>query len=106
MPATDMPGGKRVRPMSGTGPSLLKQWFAPAPVTTPVAEVELRIGGANLIVMRMWPPWARTTEALSRAYSRWLRCLRKLCHGPCPMAWRKKASLLRSISVRAAESSR
>jgi uncharacterized protein YndB with AHSA1/START domain len=36
-----------------TEPSLLKQWFAPAPVTTPVAEVDLRIGGANLIVMRM-----------------------------------------------------
>ena len=36
-----------------TEPSLLKQWFAPAPVTTPVAEVDLRIGGANFIVMRM-----------------------------------------------------
>jgi uncharacterized protein YndB with AHSA1/START domain len=36
-----------------TEPGLLKQWFAPAPVTTPVAEVDLRIGGANFIVMRM-----------------------------------------------------
>jgi uncharacterized protein YndB with AHSA1/START domain len=36
-----------------TEPSLLKQWFAPAPVTTPVAQADLRIGGANLIVMRM-----------------------------------------------------
>jgi uncharacterized protein YndB with AHSA1/START domain len=36
-----------------TEPRLLKQWFAPAPVTTPVAEVDLRIGGANFIVMRM-----------------------------------------------------
>ena len=35
-----------------TEPSLLKQWFAPAPFTTPVAEVDLRVGGANLIVMR------------------------------------------------------
>jgi uncharacterized protein YndB with AHSA1/START domain len=31
--------------MSGTGRGLLKQWFAPAPVTTPVAQVDLRIGG-------------------------------------------------------------
>jgi hypothetical protein len=38
--------------------------------------------------------------------SRRLSWLRKLRHGPSPMAWRKKASLLRSISVRAAESSR
>jgi uncharacterized protein YndB with AHSA1/START domain len=35
-----------------TEPSLLKRWFAPAPVTTPIAEVDLRVGGANLIVMR------------------------------------------------------
>lgn len=36
-----------------TQPELLKQWFAPAPVTTPVVEVDLRVGGANLIVMRL-----------------------------------------------------
>ena len=30
----------------------LKQWFAPVPYTTPVAEVDVRPGGANLIVMR------------------------------------------------------
>jgi uncharacterized protein YndB with AHSA1/START domain len=36
-----------------TEPSLLKQWFAPAPVTTPIAEVDLRVGGANFIVMQM-----------------------------------------------------
>ena len=35
-----------------TEPNLLKQWFAPAPYTTPVAEVELRVGGANNVVMR------------------------------------------------------
>jgi len=35
-----------------TEPELLKQWFAPAPMTTPVAEVDLRPGGANFIVMR------------------------------------------------------
>ena len=35
-----------------TDPELLKQWFAPLPYTTPVAEVDLRPGGANLIVMR------------------------------------------------------
>jgi uncharacterized protein YndB with AHSA1/START domain len=35
-----------------TDPVLLKQWFAPAPWTTPVAEIDVRPGGANLIVMR------------------------------------------------------
>jgi uncharacterized protein YndB with AHSA1/START domain len=35
-----------------TEPALLKQWFAPAPLTTPVAEVDLRVGGASRIVMR------------------------------------------------------
>jgi uncharacterized protein YndB with AHSA1/START domain len=35
-----------------TDPTLLKQWFAPLPWTTPVAELDLRPGGANLIVMR------------------------------------------------------
>jgi uncharacterized protein YndB with AHSA1/START domain len=35
-----------------TEPTLLKQWFAPNPYTTPVAEVDLRIGGASWIVMR------------------------------------------------------
>jgi uncharacterized protein YndB with AHSA1/START domain len=29
-----------------TQPELLKRWFAPAPVTTPVVEVDLRVGGA------------------------------------------------------------
>jgi uncharacterized protein YndB with AHSA1/START domain len=35
-----------------TDPQLLKQWFAPEPWTTPVAELDVRPGGANLIVMR------------------------------------------------------
>jgi uncharacterized protein YndB with AHSA1/START domain len=35
-----------------TDPELLKQWFAPAPFTTPLAELDVRPGGANLIVMR------------------------------------------------------
>jgi len=35
-----------------TEPQLLKQWFAPLPYTTPVAELDVRPGGANLIVMR------------------------------------------------------
>jgi uncharacterized protein YndB with AHSA1/START domain len=34
-----------------TEPELLKQWFAPKPFTTPVAELEVRPGGSNLIVM-------------------------------------------------------
>ena len=35
-----------------TDPELLKQWFAPAPITTPVAELDVRPGGSNRIVMR------------------------------------------------------
>ena len=35
-----------------TEPELLKQWFAPAPFTTPVAELDVRPGGASLIVMK------------------------------------------------------
>ncbi|MEZ2130458.1 MULTISPECIES: SRPBCC family protein [unclassified Sinorhizobium] len=35
-----------------TDPELLKQWFAPLPYTTPVAELDVRVGGSNLIVMR------------------------------------------------------
>jgi uncharacterized protein YndB with AHSA1/START domain len=35
-----------------TEPKLMKQWFAPKPYTTPVAEVDLRAGGASKIVMR------------------------------------------------------
>ncbi len=35
-----------------TDPELLKQWFAPQPCTTPVAELDVRPGGANYIVMR------------------------------------------------------
>jgi uncharacterized protein YndB with AHSA1/START domain len=35
-----------------TEPELLRQWFAPAPYTTPVAELDVRAGGASRIVMR------------------------------------------------------
>jgi uncharacterized protein YndB with AHSA1/START domain len=35
-----------------TDPELMKQWFAPKPWATPVVEVDLRVGGGNLIVMR------------------------------------------------------
>ncbi len=35
-----------------TEPELLKRWFAPAPWTTPEAEIDLRPGGASRIVMR------------------------------------------------------
>lgn len=35
-----------------TDPTLLKQWFAPLPYTTPVAELDVRPGGSVLIVMR------------------------------------------------------
>jgi uncharacterized protein YndB with AHSA1/START domain len=35
-----------------TEPDLLKRWFAPVPLTTPIAEVDLRVGGSNMIVMK------------------------------------------------------
>jgi uncharacterized protein YndB with AHSA1/START domain len=35
-----------------TDPSLLKQWFAPAPWSTPVVQTDVRAGGSTLIVMR------------------------------------------------------
>lgn len=35
-----------------TKPELLKQWFAPMPWTTAKAELDVRVGGASLIVMR------------------------------------------------------
>ena len=35
-----------------TDPQLLKQWFAPMPYTTPVAELDVRPGGSAFIVMR------------------------------------------------------
>jgi uncharacterized protein YndB with AHSA1/START domain len=46
----DAPRGKVYR--AWTDPELLKQWFAPLPYTTPVAELDVRPGGANLVVMR------------------------------------------------------
>lgn len=35
-----------------TDAELLKQWFAPLPYTTPHAELDVRPGGASLVVMR------------------------------------------------------
>src|SRR3546814_20520347 len=35
-----------------TEPELLKQWFAPLPYTVPHAELDVRTGGANYIVMK------------------------------------------------------
>ena len=35
-----------------TEPEIMKRWFAPAPFTAPVVEVDVRPGGANCIVMR------------------------------------------------------
>ena len=35
-----------------TDPALLTQWFTPAPYTTPSAELDVRVGGSNLVVMR------------------------------------------------------
>ncbi len=46
----DAPADKLFR--CWTTPELIKQWFAPKPYTTPVAEVELRVGGRNHIVMK------------------------------------------------------
>src|SRR3954469_23326336 len=34
-----------------TNPALLTQWFAPKPYSTPKAELDVRVGGSNLIVM-------------------------------------------------------
>ncbi len=36
-----------------TEPVLLKQWFAPHPVSVTVAETDVRPGGSSLIVMRL-----------------------------------------------------
>lgn len=35
-----------------TEPELLKRWFAPLPWTTPHAELDVRPGGGNVVVMR------------------------------------------------------
>jgi uncharacterized protein YndB with AHSA1/START domain len=46
----DAPADKLFR--CWTTPELMKQWFAPKPYTTPVAELDLRPGGASNIMMR------------------------------------------------------
>lgn len=35
-----------------TEPDLIKQWFTPRPWTTPVVEVDLRVGGASRMIFR------------------------------------------------------
>lgn len=35
-----------------TEPALLKQWFAPKPFTTAVAELDVRVGGSSTVTMR------------------------------------------------------
>jgi uncharacterized protein YndB with AHSA1/START domain len=46
----DVPREKLYR--AWTDPALLKQWFAPLPWTIAEAQLDLRPGGASLIVMR------------------------------------------------------
>jgi uncharacterized protein YndB with AHSA1/START domain len=46
----DAPADKLFR--CWTDPVLLKQWFAPRPYTTPVAQVDVRSGGASNLVMK------------------------------------------------------
>jgi uncharacterized protein YndB with AHSA1/START domain len=46
----DVPAAKLYR--CWTEPALLTQWFAPKPYETPRAELDVRPGGANLVVMR------------------------------------------------------
>ena len=46
----DAPADKLFR--CWTDPVLLKQWFAPRPYTTPVAQVDVRPGGASNLVMK------------------------------------------------------
>ncbi|MGO9062388.1 MAG: SRPBCC domain-containing protein [Candidatus Binataceae bacterium] len=43
-----LPCVSRMTIKAWTDPELLKQWFAPLPFTTLIAEVDLRPGGANL----------------------------------------------------------
>ena len=47
-----IPAPRRALWRAWTEPELVKRWFAPKPYTTPVAELDLRPGGASLIVMR------------------------------------------------------
>ncbi len=46
----DAPADKLYR--GWTEPRLVTQWFAPKPWTTPHAEMDVRPGGASLVVMR------------------------------------------------------
>ena len=51
------PAGSRAAPpaklyRAWTEPELLKPWFSPLPYTTPHAELDVRPGGASLVIMR------------------------------------------------------
>ena len=46
----DAPAEKLFR--AWTEPDLMKEWFAPAPWTTPAVETDVRVGGSSLVVMR------------------------------------------------------
>jgi len=46
----DAPADKLFR--CWTDPVLIKQWFAPRPYTTPVAQMDVRPGGASNVVMK------------------------------------------------------
>ncbi len=50
MRIVDVPREKLYR--CWTEAELLKQWFAPLPYTTPVAQLDVRPGGSSLVVMR------------------------------------------------------
>ncbi|WP_407519559.1 SRPBCC family protein [Methylobacterium oryzisoli] len=47
-----IPAPRRALYRAWTDPVLLKQWFAPLPYTVPHAELDVRPGGASLVVMR------------------------------------------------------
>jgi hypothetical protein len=59
-----------------------QQWFAPLPYTTPVAELDVRPGGANLIVMRdpdgHWTAADRETHEKMGSYQGWGQCADQL----------------------------
>lgn len=47
-----------------TEPALLKRWFTPRPVTTPIIENDVRPGGSQMIVMEMADGTRVTTRGI------------------------------------------